>query len=334
MRTCVYPYSMTPTLFTPDALRSYRLFESSDLDETRDLISRVMQPHVLVPSGKDRGPAYMDFVRLGRLGLGAISFGTSMRVDVESVDGYYLLMFCLRGHAQVRTLNATLDVDHHNAVLCAPGQPFDAWLSPDCEQFVLRMDADVFRKASHDAGALLSPRLSIDSPALRGWMQQLRALTGSSALLESARSNGQIAGHMEALLIDLLTCSLPSAPVAPVTPVTHAALAPAFVKRAEEFVRAHAGEPLQLEDIARAAGVSPRTLREQFQNARGMSPMQFVRKVRMEQARAALLAAGPRARIADIALACGFLHLGRFSIAYAEAFGESPSETLRKRAAR
>ncbi|WP_250536511.1 anthranilate 1,2-dioxygenase regulatory protein AndR [Caballeronia sp. AZ10_KS36] len=328
---------MTPTLFAPDALRSYRLFESSDLDETRDLISRVMQPHVLVPSGKDRGPAYMDFVKLGRLGLGAISFGTSMRVDVESVDGYYLLMFCLRGHAQVRTLNATLDVDQHNAVLCAPGHPFDAWLSPDCEQFVLRMDADVFRKASHDAGALLSPRLSIDSPALRGWMQQLRALTGSPALLESARSNGQIAGHMEALLIDLLTCSLPSAPVAPitpVTPVTHAALAPAFVKRAEEFVRAHAGEPLQLDDIARAAGVSPRTLRERFQNARGMSPMQFVRKVRMEQARAALLAAGPRARIADIALACGFLHLGRFSIAYAEAFGELPSETLGKRAAR
>src|SRR5579875_3324386 len=173
--------SMSPTLFAPDALRSYRLFESSDLDETRDLISRVMQPHVLVPSGKDRGPAYMDFVKLGRLGLGAISFGAPMRVDVESVDGYYLLMFCLRGHAQVRTVNATLDVDHHNAVLCAPGQPFDAWLSPDCEQFVLRMDAEVFRKASHDAGALLSPRLSIDSPALRGWMQQLRALTGSSA---------------------------------------------------------------------------------------------------------------------------------------------------------
>jgi AraC-like DNA-binding protein len=237
-------------------------------------------------------------------------------------------MFCLRGHAQVRTLNATLDVNHHNAVLCAPGQPFDAWLSPDCEQFVLRMDADAFTKASHEAGALLSPQLSIDSPALLGWMQQLRALTGSSALLERARLNGQIAGHMEALLIDLLTCSLPSAPV------PQSSLAPAFVKRAEEYIRAHSGEPLQLEDIARAAGVSPRTLREQFHSARGMSPMQYVRKIRMQRARAALLAAGPRARIADIALACGFFHLGRFSLAYAEAFGEMPSETLRKRAAR
>ncbi|MDR5741169.1 MULTISPECIES: anthranilate 1,2-dioxygenase regulatory protein AndR [unclassified Caballeronia] len=319
---------MSPTFFAPDALRSYRLFESNDLDETRDLISRVMQPHVLVPSGKDRGHSYMDFVKLGRLGLGAISFGTSMHVDVESVDGYYLLMFCLRGHAEVRTLDATLAVDRNNAVLCAPGQPFDASLSPDCEQFVLRIDADAFRRASREAGALLSPRICIDSPPLQGWMQQLRALTGSSALLESARSNAHVAGHMEGLLIDLLACALPSEPRAA---LAQSSLAPAFVRRAEEFMRAHAGEPLQLEDIARAAGVSARTLRERFHIARGISPMQFLRDVRMQQAREALLAAGPRARIADIALACGFFHLGRFSIAYAKAFGESPSDTLRER---
>ncbi|MDR5806609.1 anthranilate 1,2-dioxygenase regulatory protein AndR [Caballeronia sp. LZ001] len=312
---------MSPTFFAPLALRDYRLFESNDHDETRDLISRVMQPHVLEPAGRACGRSYMDFVKVGRLGLGAISFGTSMHVDVESVDGYYLLMFCLSGHARVRTLDATLDVDRNNAVLCAPGQPFDAWLSSDCEQFVLRIDADAFRKA----GGSHEPGVSIDSPALQGWMQQLRALTSSAALLESARSNMQIAGHMERLLIDLLAGALPGAPGA------LPSVAPAFVKRAEEFIRTHAGDALQLEDIASAAGVSARTLRERFQAVRGVSPMQFVRDVRMQQARDALLAAGPQARVADIALACGFFHLGRFSIAYAKTFGEMPSETLRRR---
>jgi transcriptional regulator GlxA family with amidase domain len=37
-----------------------------------------------------------------------------------------------------------------------------------------------------------------------------------------------------------------------------------------------------------------------------------------------------QARIADIALNCGFTHLGRFAIAYSEKFGELPSETLEK----
>lgn len=314
--------TMFPNFFAPDALRAYRLFQSNDLDETRDLISRVMQPHVLEPTGRESAQSYMDFVKVGRLGLGAISFGAPMHVDVESVDGYYLLMFCLAGHAEVRTLDATVNVDRNNAVLCAPGQPFDALLSPDCEQFVLRIDADAFRKA----GASAAPRISIDSPALQGWMQQLRALTSSAALLESARSNAQIAGHMERLLIDLLAGALPRETGA------LPSVAPAFVKRAEEFIRSHAGDALQLEDIASAAGVSPRTLRERFQAVRGVSPMQFVRDVRMQQARDALLAAGPQTRVADIALACGFFHLGRFSIAYAKAFGELPSETLRRRA--
>jgi AraC-like DNA-binding protein len=248
-----------------------------------------------------------------------------MRVEVESVDGYYLLMFCLSGHAEVRTLDARVNVDRNNAVLCAPGQPFDALLSSDCEQFVLRIDADAFRTVSREVGASLAPGVSIDSPGLQGWMHQLHALTSSAELLECARSNAHVAGHMERLLVDLLAGALPNAPVA------QRCFAPAFVKRAEEFIRAHAGEPLQLEDVASAAGVSPRTLRDRFQAVRGMSPMQFIRDVRMQRARDALLAAGPQTRVADVALTCGFFHLGRFSTAYAKVFGELPSATLRKR---
>lgn len=60
---------MSPTFFTPDALGDYRPFESNDLDETRDLVSRVMQPHVLEPTGRVRGQSCMDVVKVGRLGL-------------------------------------------------------------------------------------------------------------------------------------------------------------------------------------------------------------------------------------------------------------------------
>jgi AraC-like DNA-binding protein len=317
---------MSSTYFAPDALRGYRLFESNDLDETRDLISRVMQPHRLEPFSRDCARSYMDFVKLGGLGMGAISFGSSMHVDVGAVDGYYLLMFCLKGHADVRTLDTTLGVDRNTAVLCAPGQPFDARLSSDCEQFVLRIDAKAFEASLGDTAMPVLPRVAIDSPPLKAWLQQLRALTGSSALLEVARSNESVAAHMEHLLIDLLADALP----APVL-IEHAASVPAFVKRAEEFIRANAGEALQLDEIARAAGVSPRTLRERFQSVRGVSPMQYLRDARMEHAREALLRAGPQATVADIALACGFFHLGRFSTAYAKVFGELPSETLRKR---
>ena len=73
------------------------------------------------------------------------------------------------------------------------------------------------------------------------------------------------------------------------------------------------------------------TLRDGFQQFRGVSPMQYVRQLRLERARNALRAAPSDVRVAEIALDCGFAHLGRFAMVYKAMFGESPSETLRGR---
>lgn len=170
---------MPPTPFDPLALREHRLFESRDLDETRERISRVMQPHALLPDGSRHGPSHMDYVRLGGLGIGTIAFGDAMRVHLDAVDGYHLLMFCLTGSAQVRTMGRAFDVDAHTGVLCAPGEPFDAHLSRDCEQFVLRIDAATLAAHAGDAAAALDPVIGIDDSALSAWMQQLQLVARS-----------------------------------------------------------------------------------------------------------------------------------------------------------
>ncbi|MDE1180479.1 anthranilate 1,2-dioxygenase regulatory protein AndR [Paraburkholderia sp.] len=313
--------------FRPDALRGHRLFESSDLDETRELISRVMQPHSLTPSGTGRGRSHMDFVKLGRLGMGTIAFGDAMRVDVEAVDGYYLMMFCVAGEAQVRTMDCSVIVNTERGVLCAPGEHFDAVLSPGCEQFILRIDPAAFVARRLMEERRFSPVVPLANAPLRGWMQQLQAVAGSTDLLDSARDNPQIAAHVEGLLIDLLALGHLETPGGTRSNV----LAPAFVRRAEDFVLANLAGRLQLTDIATAIGVPVRTLTDGFQHFRGITPMQYVRQARLERAREALRLAGPDARVAEIALDCGFTHLGRFALEYKRKFGESPSETQRKR---
>ncbi|RQR66295.1 AraC family transcriptional regulator [Burkholderia sp. Bp9125] len=315
---------MPPTSFEPFALRAHRLFESRDLDETRERISRVMQPHALLPSGRVHGASHMDFVRLGGLGIGTIAFGDAMRVQVDAVDGYYLLMFCLSGQAEVRAMGRQVGVDGQTGVLCAPGEPFDALLSADCEQFVLRIDAATVNTLTGDPRAMLDPVLHVSDAALAAWRQQLMLVARSTELLDRANANPRVASQLEHLLVDLLIEGHPPSAV----PVARHDPAPGFVRRAQEFVAAHYAQPLQLADIVGAAGVPERTLRDAFLHFRGMSPMQYLRHTRLEHARELLYGAGSDRRIADIALDCGFTHLGRFAMAYREKFGESPSETL------
>lgn len=112
---------------------------------------------------------------------------------------------------------------------------------------------------------------------------------------------------------------------------TPAAPAPRHVRAAEEFMRANAGEPLTLAEIAEAAGVSIRTLTAGFRSFRDQSPMQQLRDIRMAAARDDLLQGPGSGSVADIALRWGFGNFGRFAGDYRRRYGETPSETLRRR---
>src|SRR5262249_34115502 len=104
---------------------------------------------------------------------------------------------------------------------------------------------------------------------------------------------------------------------------------PAHVRTVAEYLDAHAGEPVRMADLAAVAGVSVRAIQVGFRAHRGCSPTEFLRQRRLELARTRLLSR-PGATVAEIALECGFEHLGRFSAMYRARFGETPAETLRR----
>ena len=107
------------------------------------------------------------------------------------------------------------------------------------------------------------------------------------------------------------------------------AAVPFYVKRAEAFIEAHFAEPLSLADIAAQVGVSARSLQNGFQSFRNTTPMAFLRSVRLQKAHMALIAADPSLdTVTQIALTCGFSHMGEFGAAYKRTFGVTPRETL------
>jgi AraC-like DNA-binding protein len=104
------------------------------------------------------------------------------------------------------------------------------------------------------------------------------------------------------------------------------------VRRAEAYLRAHAAEPLSTADLAHDLDISLRSLQLAFQRVNGESPRSYLNRVRLDLAHARLMVADPvRDNVTTIALDCGFTHLGRFAGAYADRFGQSPSQTLSTR---
>ncbi|WP_066520250.1 helix-turn-helix domain-containing protein [Curtobacterium ammoniigenes] len=99
-------------------------------------------------------------------------------------------------------------------------------------------------------------------------------------------------------------------------------------RRAQEWMVAHASEPITISDVAAATGTGARTLQAAFQRHVGMSPMEFLRTVRLHRVRAELLRPERSWNVSDRAIAWGFTHMGRFSAYYASQFGELPSATL------
>jgi len=101
---------------------------------------------------------------------------------------------------------------------------------------------------------------------------------------------------------------------------------------AAEYITENLAGVLTLTDIAAVAGTSVRSLTRVFRNRYGTSPLQFIRGRRLEAVRRKLLVADPGpTTVTDVAMDFGFWHLGRFSASYREAFGESPSATLKRR---
>lgn len=103
---------------------------------------------------------------------------------------------------------------------------------------------------------------------------------------------------------------------------------PRHIRSAIEFIHDHAQESICVEEIASAAHASVRTLQTGFASFRGVTPMAYLKQVRLEGARDELIRAG-NATIAEVAARWRFTHLGLFAKAYRDAFGELPSETRR-----
>lgn len=104
---------------------------------------------------------------------------------------------------------------------------------------------------------------------------------------------------------------------------------PDFLLVIDNYIKEKYAYPISIEDLENISGVSKYKIYDAFKQFFGLTPMNYVKNVRLDEARKRLEKIKPGESIALIAFDCGITQLGRFSKEYKERFGELPSYTIK-----
>lgn len=104
----------------------------------------------------------------------------------------------------------------------------------------------------------------------------------------------------------------------------------AWLKALATWIDAHADQPLALSDLERQSGYSRRSLQLAFRAHLGCSPMQWVKRCRMQKARVRLQHPALGDSVGSVAQGLGFVNVASFTRDFSRLFGERPSAVLRQ----
>lgn len=328
-----------------ERLYRHEVFRSRSPAETHARISRELKDHRLTWG---RGPVDAAFYRaeIGTLTLCILRHGAAVHIEPDRLKDFMLVQMPLSGRAEVACGNHRVSIDPCHGALIAPHQPLRLDWHEGCEQLMLKIPrarlmavaAQAFADGQ-DAGGAGDPEPQVDfAPAFaldRGpglaWCRLMADLIDFLPAPDGTTPEPAWLRRFEEAVILFLLFHQPNS-LAEASRGTIEAGLPRQLALAEDYMRENLGEDISLIDIASAARVSLRTLNHLFHRYRDASPMNVLRNLRLDAARAMLLR-GTAESVTEAAFACGFSHLGRFAEYYRRRFGELPKMTGRGRSA-
>lgn len=309
--------------------------DTSDIAVARDSLINTYNPHFF------SAPKHLDFrFRHQKLSLKTVSindlyYGSGGSVWVDDLRDFFSIMLPLHGVQELKTGAKRHSLVPGQVFVVGPSYHLKQVFSPEYRMLSIRIGVDRFNKFLQEefetyAGTPLEFEMSSvgPSPASAGLFTYIKYLSEATIDLKEDPYDELLAEYTERSLLAKLLTTLPNNYQRAISP-REAGSCQALID-AEAFIRKNAAATIGVDDIAAAAGVSVRTLYYAFRKFRGWTPMEFLKRHRLQIARRLLISSDHTATtVTRIACSCGFNHMGKFSRDYARQFGERPSETLR-----
>ena len=328
---------MVPQSVAP--LSRHVLFQSSDLDCARELVARKFCRHKLEIVGERKAFQASHHHLMGdMISLNYIDYGADVVIDPGALQDFYLIQIPVSGFATIRNGRIEVQASTTTGSVLNPHWETRMRWREGCRHMLIQIRKSAIhalasRSFNRDLPGTITfaPQINLVEAEMAQWLRMMKSIFRAADDPVRPHNPQSLNWQMqEQLLLEKFLWAQTSniAVFRPEKPQGHV---PRYVRRAEDFIRHHAEQPITLADIASAAGCTSRTLQLAYQSAYGTTPLRALRGERMKRVRYELSDSGSSSTVADIALKWGFTHLGRFASDYQAEFGEKPSETRQAR---
>ena len=285
---------------------STAIVHTADKDDAERQISAVFSPHTLevVGPGCDLDVA-MRARHTDSITVADIRHGTEVIVRPGRLHSYYEINVPLRGYTLSRCGREEIESAPDRAAVLTPTEESSMLWSGDCVQLAVKVSRAVVDRTVESAlgyppeeAVHFSVGFDISNRPGRNWVRAVLLLRDAI----DSDAPDLILRPLEELVVGQLLTAQPSNFSGRLTgdprPVR-----PRRLSRVLDLIDADPAAPHTVADMASIAGTSVRSLQASFSEHLGLTPMEYLRRVRLARAHQDLLAATPGdgQSVADIA---------------------------------
>ncbi len=315
-------------------LQRHCIFATSRLDEARDGVARFFWPHRIDFTNARRDlDAAFHHAPIAAISLNFVRYGADTDIDAGQQPDCFMFKYTQNGGLGSIRGRDRHDLRPHELIVSGPQRRLRVRFASDTGLLVLkvpraRLEGHLSALLGDRPGGKLcfheQPLQSTGSVAR--YIRLLHFLASELEENDALVQNRLAAVEYEEFLLSTLLHALPHNALARLE--RSAVGMPAHVGRVMDYIEANADLPLTAARLVAVSGTGASALYGAFRRHCGLSPLGYLRALRLGRVRAELKRAEPGCSVTSTALKWGFTHLGRFSSHYRSAYGETPSQTL------
>ena len=310
----------------------HSIVDSTDVDEHAASLSDWSQKYEQVSPGRFKGR--LDVLSLGPVQVFRETMHQAVLMRTATAPNIVAVGAPVGDQSQGWFCGRPVDETH--IVRLATGREFELATRGDFDLAVVGVDLDFLNNYSRQIDGIESFSTldhhqivtggATDSSTLRELLlATLATARDSPKLLEQEPLRRAL---VRSLCDELIACSNQPRTKGGATDAT-VATRQRVVREARHYMSQHADVAISVPDLCEAIHVSRRTLQYSFQDVLQMSPVAYLRALRLNGMRRDLRHGGPES-VGDRAARWGFWHLSHFAADYRHMFGELPSATLQR----